>query len=138
MCDIGNARPCYVHQFIAFAAGIFAEQGGIIASKPEEDPNYSQWSGSGFMEHMHTLHATSRSPTGGIPWMTCWNGSQACGCYEHFGCQPYSPYGVGGAAPMPCDGVRDHGKRGGHGAIRLTYRGSGAMHQNCAQLGRGL
>ena len=138
MCDIGNARPCYVHQFIAFAAGIFAEEGGIIASKPEEDPNHSQWSGSGFMEHMHTLHATSRSPTGGIPWMGCWTGSQACGCYENFGCVNQSPHGVGGAAPMPCDGVRDHGKRGGHGAIRLTYRGSGSLNQNCAVLGRGI
>jgi hypothetical protein len=45
---------------------------------------------------------------------------------------------VGGTAPMPCDGVRDHGKRGGHGAIRLTYRGSGALNQNCAILGRGI
>jgi hypothetical protein len=134
-CDTGNPRPCYVHQFVAFAAGIFAEQGGVIASKPEEDPEYAQWSGSGFHEHMHTLNATSRSPTGGIPWTHCVTSTQACGCYEMFGCMPFGPYGVGGAAPMPCPDVRDHGKRGGHGAIRLTYRGSGSMNQNCAILG---
>jgi hypothetical protein len=137
MCDIGNARPCYVHQFIAYAAGIFSTDGGVIASKPEEDPEYAQWSGAGMHEHAHTLNALSRSPVAGIPWTTCYASTQACGCYEMFGCMPYMPYGVAGAPPYPCPDVRDHGKRGGHGAIRLTYKGSNTFGQNCARLGGG-
>ena len=126
-----------MHQFIAYAAGIFSEQGGVIASKAEEDPEYTQWSGAGLHEHAHTLNAVSRSPTAGIPWTSCVASTQGCGCYEMFGCMPFMPYGVAGAPPYPCPDVRDHGKRGGHGAIRLTYRGSNAYMQNCAKLGGG-
>lgn len=136
-CDNGNPRPCYVHQFIAYAAGIFSEQGGIISSLPEEGGEYTQWSGTGMHQHAHTLNALSRSPVAGIPWTTCYAATQACGCYEMFGCMPYMPYGVAGAPAYPCPGVRDHGKRGGHGAIRLTYRGSNTYGQNCAKLGSG-
>jgi hypothetical protein len=60
-----------------------------------------------------------------MPWGQCYNGQQTCGCYEAQGCYVHMPYGVGGRAPMPCPDVRDHGGRGGNGAIRLTYRGGG-------------
>lgn len=126
-CDnTGLARPCWAHQFIAYAAGIFSTDGGIIASKAEEDPEYTEWSGAGNHEHAHTLNAVSRSPTSGIFWTTCYASTQGCGCYEMYGCMPFMPYGVAGAPPYPCPGVRDHGKRGGQGAIRLTYRGTNA------------
>jgi hypothetical protein len=52
-----------------------------------------------------------------------------------YGCIPFNSYGVGGIGSYPCPDVRDHGKRGGMGAIRLTYRGTNMYGQNCAKLG---
>ena len=31
------------------------------------------------------------------------------------------PAGIGGQGPRPCDGVRDHAHRGGHGFIRIKF-----------------
>ena len=134
--DTGLGRPCWAHQFVAYAAGVYSEEGGIVASMAEEDPEFTQWSGSGYHQHAHTMNGLGKNPSGGIPWTTCFASSQGCGCYEMFGCMPYMPYGMSGTPPYPCPDVRDHGKRGGHGAIRLTYRGSGSLNQNCAVLGR--
>ena len=126
-----------MHQFIAYAANVFSTEGGVIASMAEEDPEFTQWSGTGLLQHQYALNAASRSPVGGISWITCFSSTQSCGCYESYGCIPYLPYGVAGVGSYPCPDVRDHGKRGGHGAIRLTYRGSNASGQNCAKLGIG-
>lgn len=134
-CNLGNPRPCYVHQFVAYAPGVFSDQGGVIASMAEEDPEFTQWSGTGLLQHQYAQNALSRSPVSGISWVTCYASSQSCGCYEMYGCMPFNSYGVGGLPSYPCPDVRDHGKRGGHGAIRLTYRGSNIYGQNCAKLG---
>lgn len=129
--------PCQTEVFVAVAPGIFAEKGAVMGFTFDDDNEFDQWSGRGYKQTGHALSATSRWPTGGIPHTTCWNGAQSCGCYENTGCAPYVPYGVGGTPPFPCPDVRDHGKRGGMGMIRLTYRGSNWMEQQCARFGGG-
>lgn len=119
--------PCQTEYFVPVAAGIFAEQGGYFIHTQDADPEYTQWSGGSLKPAQHTLNGMSKSPTGGMPWGQCYNGQQTCGCYEAQGCYVHMPYGVGGRAPMPCPDVRDHGGRGGNGAIRLTYRGTGTF-----------
>lgn len=121
----GNALcPCQTDTVISVAPMVFGEQGGNIVFTQDDDNEHSQWSGNGYHASAHTLNFMSKWPTGGIPWTVCYTGMQACGCYEALGCHNFMPYGVGGAQAWPCPDVRDHGKRGGHGAIRLTYRGS--------------
>jgi hypothetical protein len=128
--------PCQTEIYLAAAPGVYGEKGAFLAYTLDSDPEYSQWSGAGKLESMHATAHTSRWPAGGIGWQSCYSGQQSCGCYDSNGCTPYLPYGVGAPPPFPCDGVRDHGKRGGHGNIRLTYRGSNSTTgQNCAKLG---
>jgi len=127
--------PCQQETYIPIAANVVGEDGGTIVYSQEPDSQYAMWSGAGFHNAAHAIGAISKSPTGGIPWTVCYNGMQACGCYESLGCYVLMPYGVAGAQPFPCPEVRDHGKRGGHGLIRLTYRGSGIMNQQFGKLG---
>ena len=127
--------PCQQDTYIATAAMVYAENGAHIAYTHDADNEHSQWSGNGFHSQSYAINAASKSPAGGIPWTICYNGHQACGCYETLGCMPLMPYGVPGAGPFPCPDVRDHGKRGGHGAIRLTYKGSNVMEPNFGKLG---
>jgi hypothetical protein len=37
------------------------------------------------------------------------------------GCNTFYPAGIGGQGPTPCDGVRDHAHRGGHGLVRIKF-----------------
>ncbi len=121
----GNALcPCQTDTITRTSPMVFAEQGANIVFTQDDDNEHTQWSGNGFHSQAHGLNFASKWPSGGIPWTICYNGMQACGCYETMGCQNLLPYGVPGVQPWPCPDVRDHGKRGGHGAIRLTYRGS--------------
>lgn len=129
--------PCQQDNYIAVAPMVFGESGGYIVHTHDDDNEHTQWSGNGMHASAMSLNSMSKSPSGGIPWTVCYNGMQACGCYENLGCTPYMPYGVAGNGPMPCPDVRDMGKRGGHGAIRLTYRGSNIMEQNQGKLGGG-
>jgi hypothetical protein len=120
---------------LAASPGIYGEKGAFLVYQPESDPEYDQWSGAGKMGSMHATAHTSRWPGGGIGWQACYSGQQTCGCYESTGCYMYMPYGVGGVQSFPCPDVRDMGKRGGSGAIRLTYRGSNSYGQVCGRLG---
>ena len=56
-----------------------------------------------------------------MPFTACWSGARACGCYEAFGCIPMAPAGMGGYPANVCGDVRDHGGRGGMGAVRIRY-----------------
>lgn len=129
--------PCQTDTYIATAAMVYAECGANIVYTHDADNEHSQWSGNGYHSQAHGLNFASKSPVGGIPWTICYNGMQACGCYETMGCMPLMPYGVPGNGSFPCPDVRDHGRRGGHGAIRLTYRGTGIMEPNEGKLGGG-
>ncbi len=47
----------------------------------------------------------------------------------------YMPYGWGATQATPCPGVRDSGRRGGAGAIRITYRGTAVNEEMCIRYG---
>ncbi len=50
----------------------------------------------------------------------CWNSNQPCACYEHDGCR-LNAAGMPGLSGIPCPGVRAHGHKGGHGAVKVTF-----------------
>jgi hypothetical protein len=80
------------------------------------------WSGSGgWRAASHGFNLATRSPTQGGQYNGCWNDNRSCGCYEQNGCNSFMPAGIPGQGPTPCDGVRDHAHRGGHGLIRIKF-----------------
>jgi len=58
-----------------------------------------------------------------------------CTCYEMHSSMNYMPYGWGATMATPCPGVRDSGRRGGAGAIRVTYRGTNVNEEMCIRYG---
>jgi hypothetical protein len=116
---------CLFIQHVPFAPGVFSEEGGWMAYSWANDHGGEQWSGSGQAGVGMMMNYTSKSPGGGQPWTACWRGDRFCNCYEMSGCQTFMPYGIASTAAIACPGVRDVGRRGGPGAIRVTYRGSG-------------
>ena len=116
---------CLFIQHVPFAPGVFSEEGGWMAYSWANDHGGEQWSGSGQAGVGMMMNYTSKSPGGGQPWTACWRGDRFCNCYEMSGCQTFMPYGIASTAAISCPGVRDVGRRGGPGAIRVTYRGSG-------------
>lgn len=138
-CRCQPLCSCQQIQYVPHAANVFSEDGGyLVFVGGENDNQFSMWSGAGLHQAAYVVNNHGKSPTGGIPWTVCYNGAQACGCYETLGCMQVMPYGVAGVGPFPCPDVRDHGKRGGHGAIRITYRGSGYNDHQCARIGGAL
>jgi hypothetical protein len=113
--------PCQFVYHVPVAANIFNEEGGVFSyiSQSDDSP-MTGWSGSASISHINALTTMSRSPAQAA-YVTCWNNQRSCGCYEMQGCMNYMPYGVPGAAPHPCPGVRDHAMRGGMGAVRIKY-----------------
>ena len=103
--------------------GIFAEQGGEVAFNFDmHEQGGSVVSGP----YMLALSSMSRQPPQGMPYTSCWSsGGTSCGCYEYFGCHAYLGVGIPGPGVTPCSGVRDVGMRGGHGAVRIKYQGTG-------------
>ena len=69
----------------------------------------------------HGFNLATRNPTTGGPYTGCWEGNRSCGCYNQQGCNTFYPAGIGGQGPTPCDGVRDHAHRGGHGLMRIQF-----------------
>ncbi len=115
---------CLFLQQLPFAPGVFSEDGGYMSYHWANDHGAEQWAGSGMGGAGMMINYTSKQPTGGTPWSACWRGDRFCTCYEAHACINYMPYGVPGTAPTPCPDVRDSGRRGGAGAIRVTYRGT--------------
>lgn len=126
---------CERVHYVPYAAGIFACDGGYLIGPGEADTDVANWSGAGLPHVASLLEYNSPNPSGGVPFGGgCWQ-SRLCGCYESVGCSYILPYGVAGPAPQPCPGVRDHGYRGGSGAIRITYRGTGTNCRECRNAG---
>ena len=112
---------CMHYYHAALPANVIGKDGAMITYATEDDNPYSRWSGMGQHQYINALNAASRSPSQGVYHGACWMGNRACQCYEMLGCQHHVPYGAGGPASNPCPGVRDHGWRGGHGAVRIKY-----------------
>jgi hypothetical protein len=115
---------CLFVQNLPFAPGVYAEEGGYMNFHWVNDHGAEQWAGSGMGGAGMMLNYNSKSPAGGTPWHACWRGDRFCTCYESQGCINYMPYGVPATAGTQCPSVRDSGRRGGAGAIRVTYRGT--------------
>lgn len=111
---------CFFQHHVATAAGIFAEDGGTFSYNPSNDEPINSWSGAAMLAHMNSLKTLSRWPSH-QEHFTCWNGQRSCGCYNMQGCMNFMPTGVPGNAPQPCPDVRDHGGRGGLGAVRIKF-----------------
>lgn len=112
---------CYHQYHVAVSPGVIAQCGAVITYGTENNSDMSMWSGQGHHQMIYSLNAARRTPAMGSPFVACWNGQQACGCYEIHGCLPYMPYGVPGLPAMPCGEVRDSGIRGGPGAVRIKF-----------------
>lgn len=120
---------CQFIQHVPFAPGVYSEEGGWLAFHWANDHGAEQWAGSGMGGVGMLMNYNSKSPSGGTPWTSCWSNSRFCTCYESHSCMTYMPYGVASTAATPCPGVRDSGRRGGPGAIRITYRGTDANEE---------
>jgi len=113
--------PCYFHWHLAVPPGQFAKCGGVVTFNTENNNGFSQWSGHGMHQHIYALNALSRTPEKGTPWAYCWGAGKGCGCYNNEGCSSHVPIGHPGMGPFPCPQVRDHGRKGGDGAIRIRF-----------------
>jgi hypothetical protein len=67
------------------------------------------------------LAGISTSPSSGSNYRYCWNSTQYCGCYEAQGCKVVLPTGIPAPGATPCNSVRDHGLRGGMGAVKIKF-----------------
>jgi hypothetical protein len=113
---------CCFQYHIAMPAGYFSCGGGSTVTYGTENENrHSAWSGQGLNQFFSALGGHNRTPTRGIPMSYCWRSDRSCGCYDMQGCMLYLPPGVGGMPPSPCADVRDHGIRGGMGAVRIRF-----------------
>lgn len=114
---------CSHQDHVAISPGIFATNGVVLTIQRETSSASANTVGDGLYQLLGALNAAGRSPVIGGHQAACWNGSVGCGCYEMWGCVPMLPYGVPGPSAYPCNNVRDHGYRGGHGAVRIKFIG---------------
>jgi hypothetical protein len=119
----GCQAPCICSfiQHVAVPGGSHARCGGVVVFATENNNDFSNWSGQGAHQHLSALNGLSKQPNGGIPWAYGWGFGGGCGCYENEGCSTHVPPGHPGTPAFPCPGVRDQGRRGGHGLIRIKF-----------------
>jgi len=111
---------CCQINYVKTSPYVFSEEGAIVRVNADfTDAARVSWYSHAFMNN---LSGVSKSPTQGHPYVYCWNsGSIMCGCYETNGCMSFAGIGVPGLGGMTCNDVRDHGTRGGPGAVRIQY-----------------
>lgn len=115
-----------IHQdHIAVPPGIISEVGTMLTYNKETEGDTQQGlTGTGLHQLYNAINIAGRQPTVGGYRYACFASMKACGCYEAWGCTPMVPYGVGGPGSTACSSVRDHGLRGGLGAVRIKFIGS--------------
>lgn len=122
---VGSCNPfdiCCHKFYLATSPWKFTTEGSVATIGMSCGGCNSQFAGGQYIGSLYSaLSALSKSPTAGHPWFTTWNSSSPCGCYEAYGCIAYVPTGVPGLSGMPCSNVRDHGLRGGYGAVRIKF-----------------
>jgi hypothetical protein len=112
---------CCTQFHVAVPAGYFSCIGNVATHGAEDESRSAQMPGQNIHKFFSSMSGLSRTPVKGVPMSYCWRSDRACGCYEMQGCMPYLAPGVGGMATTPCPGVRDHGIRGGMGAVRIRF-----------------
>lgn len=112
---------CCTVVHLAGPPGVISEEGTIVSYTMDSENAGARWSGMSIQGALAGVNGAGRSPSMGMDWRACWDGSTYCGCYQQNGCYPQVPYGWGGAPAQPCPGVRDSGYRGGHGNTRIRF-----------------
>ena len=98
----------------------YSTEGGVFTYGNDHDTPASRSPGGSIWGLLQSLQTMSRDPSHStLAW--CWSGGVPCGCYEAFGCIPFSPAAIGGYATNTCGQVRDHSGRGGMGMTRIRY-----------------
>jgi hypothetical protein len=115
-------NPCQNYHTVYIPPGIISTGGTRVVFQTETDTGYGTLNGQALNPFLMGLNAASKQPFQGQAFTHCYGAvNRTCGCYEFNGCAPWVPIGVGGLPVQPCDGVRDHGWRGGTGAVRIKF-----------------
>ena len=117
---VNNNPGCAYQYQQATPPMMYSTEGGVYTYPMDHDSPASPTSGGAVLAQMSGISTLMRSPSH-MPFTACWSGARACGCYEAFGCIPMAPAGMGGYPANVCGDVRDHGGRGGMGAVRIRY-----------------
>lgn len=123
----GHCNPCCACRMIDYvktSPGTFSTCGAVLSFQRETETGYSMGPGNGLMQELSALNSAGRNPIRGGYWAGCWTSARGCNCYEDSQCTSHLPYGIPAISGSPCPGVRDHGWRGGNGALRVTFIGS--------------
>jgi len=113
---------CQAIVTIAVPAGYITENGANIAYNTEDDNGSSTHNGGGLSQFLTGLNAAGKQPHHGGFKSHCMGAARrGCGCYENNGCGNWLPIGTGGLGVFTCNDVRDHGSRGGMGALRIRF-----------------
>ena len=112
--------PCQQTHTMYVPPGFISTGGSYITFNGSIGDGTSNWSGHGLQPLLHGINFASKNPTMGGQFTTCL-GKLSCGCYEDHACNYWLPVGVGAPGVHPCDQVRDHGMRGGQGAVRIKF-----------------
>jgi hypothetical protein len=110
--------------YVKTSPGTFSTCGAVLSFQRETETGYSMGPGNGLMQELSALNSAGRNPIRGGYWAGCWTSARGCNCYEDSQCTSHLPYGIPAISGSPCPGVRDHGWRGGNGALRVTFIGS--------------
>ena len=111
---------CASQHHIHTSAGKYATEGSVLSFTPAEDSQMARSSGMNITGQRMLNASGSRWPSYGFV-NACYNSFSGCNCYEDMGCHPMNPAGTPGMGALPCGDVRDHGTRGGHGAVRIKF-----------------
>jgi hypothetical protein len=119
MFECCNYFECNYENTIAISPGIFSSTCATCVRFMR-----TGWPFEGFARHgSYGYGVAVASMQGMYPTtdrVSCWNGSNICGCYEWSGCV-LGGVGFPGTSGHPCPGVRSMGQKGGHGGVRITF-----------------
>lgn len=122
LCNAGiaTARCCTVYH-VPGPAGVWScTSPPMINHTFGDEASEGPTPGQGLAGALAALGVHSQSGKSGYA-SYCYASGRTCGCYEAYGCVAYMPYGWGGPGVGPCADVRDHGYRGGSGAVRIRF-----------------
>ena len=115
-CSSGSTQ-CWFAE-VKTAAGIF---GTCPATIQQRNDCCDERTGGQQNPYIQAIAVTSKQPQMGGHVNGCWFGSQVCGCYEMSMCtQAYGP-GIPGPSLIPCSNNKNHGAKGGAGAVKINF-----------------
>ena len=117
---------CCAQYHIAVPPGVFSDDGVVITYQGEGNVEHGCWMGGQLHSVLHGLAVAGKNPVrGGLYVSGCWSGAnRLCSCWDQNTALPFIPYGVGGTPAQVRPSLQDRGSRGGHGAARITFKGT--------------